>query len=116
VVGERGPSHLEDRARLGDAGGALEAARPQAPDQRGEVPGVDGLAVRRGLAADGLEAGAVRQRRRQRVAGARLVEPGERGRRRRVAGLRGRGAEEAVERTGHLLAPAFPAACMRNLR
>jgi hypothetical protein len=75
VEGEGGAARLEDPAGLGDAAGAVEPARPQPLGEGGEVPGVDEVAVGGGLAADGVEAGAVQQRRQQRVAGAGLVEP-----------------------------------------
>jgi hypothetical protein len=41
------------------------------------MPGVDRLAVDRGLTADGVEPRAVHEGRQQRVPGQRLVEPGD---------------------------------------
>jgi hypothetical protein len=61
------------------------------------VPGVDQVPVRGGLAAGGVEAGAVQQRREQGVlaGGGRLVEPGERG-----GGARQRGQQRRMRRVG----------------
>ena len=66
----------EDGAAVDDAERAVHAqAKPF--EHGGEVPGIDRLAVDRGLAADGVEPGAVQEGRQQRMAGERLVEPGE---------------------------------------
>ena len=67
----------EDGAAVDDAERAVHAqAKPF--EHGGEVPGIDHLAVDRGLAADGVEPGAVQEGRQKRMAGERLVEPGER--------------------------------------
>ena len=67
----------EDGAAVDDAERAVHAqAKPF--EHGGEVPGIDRLSVDRGLAAHGVEPGAVQKRRQQRMAGERLVEPGER--------------------------------------
>ena len=67
----------EDGAAVDDAERAVHAqAKPF--EHGGEVPGIDRLAVDRGLAADGVEPGAVQEGRQKRMAGERLVEPGER--------------------------------------
>ena len=67
----------EDGAAVDDAERAVHA-QAQPFEHGGEVPGVDRLAVDRGLAADGVEPGAVQKGRQQRMAGECLVEPGER--------------------------------------
>ena len=69
---------VEDHAAVDDAQFAVHA-QPQAFEHRGEVPGVDRLAVDGGLAAHRVEAGAVEEGRQQRMAAQRLVEPGEGG-------------------------------------
>ena len=67
----------EDGAAVDDAERAVHAqAKPF--EHGGEVPGIDHLAVDRGLAAHGVEPGAVQEGRQQRMAGECLVEPGER--------------------------------------
>ena len=67
----------EDGAAVDDAERAVHAqAKPF--EHGGEVPGIDRLAVDRGLAAHGVEPGAVQEGRQKRMAGERLVEPGER--------------------------------------
>ena len=67
----------EDGAAVDDAERAVHAeAKPF--EHGGEVPGIDQLAVDRGLAAHRVEPGAVQEGRPQRVTGERLVEPGER--------------------------------------
>ena len=67
----------EDGAAVDDAERAVHAqAKPF--EHGGEVPGIDRLAVDRGLAAHGVEPGAVQKGRQKRMAGERLVEPGER--------------------------------------
>ena len=67
----------EDGAAVDDAQRAVHAqAKPF--EHGGEVPGIDRLAVDRGLAADRVEPGAVQEGRQQRMTGERLVEPGER--------------------------------------
>ena len=67
----------EDGAAVDDAERAVHAqAKPF--EHGGEVPGIDRLAVDRGLAAHRVEPGAVQKGRQQRMAGERLVEPGER--------------------------------------
>ena len=66
----------EDGAAVDDAERAVHAqAKPF--EHGGEVPGIDRLAVDRGLAAHRVEPGAVQEGRQQRMAGERLVEPGE---------------------------------------
>ena len=66
----------EDGAAVDDAERAVHAqAKPF--EHGGEVPGIDRLAVDRGLAADGVEPGAVQEGRQQRMAGECLVEPGD---------------------------------------
>ena len=68
----------EDGAAVDDAERAVHAeAKPF--EHGGEVPGIDRLAVDRGLAAHGVEPGAVQEGRQQRMAGERLVEPGDGG-------------------------------------
>ena len=59
----------------------------------GEVPGIDRLAVDRGLAAHRVEPGAMQKGRAQRMAGERLVEPGE------AAAARARAAASAGSRS-----------------
>ena len=67
----------EDGAAVDDAERAVHAeAKPF--EHGGEVPGIDHKAVDRGLAAHGVEPGAVQEGRQKRMAGERLVEPGER--------------------------------------
>ena len=67
----------EDGAAVDDAERAVHAqAKPF--EHGGEVPGIDRLAVDRGLAAHRVEPGAVQKGRQKRMAGERLVEPGER--------------------------------------
>ena len=67
----------EDGAAVDDAERAVHAqAKPL--EHGGEVPGIDRLSVDRGLAADRVEPGAMQEGRQQRMAGERLVEPGER--------------------------------------
>ena len=67
----------EDGAAVDDAERAVHAqAKPF--EHGGEVPGIDHKAVDRGLAAHGVEPGAVQKRRQKRMAGECLVEPGER--------------------------------------
>ena len=67
----------EDGAAVDDAERAVHAeAKPF--EHGGEVPGIDRLAVDRGLAAHRVEPCAVQKGRQQRVTGERLVEPGER--------------------------------------
>ena len=67
----------EDGAAVDDAERAVHAqAKPF--EHGGEVPGIDHLAVDRGLAAHGVEPGAVQEGRQKRMAGECLVEPGER--------------------------------------
>ena len=67
----------EDGAAVDDAERAVHAqAKPF--EHGGEVPGIDRLSVDRGLAAHGVEPGAVQEGRQKRMAGERLVEPGER--------------------------------------
>ena len=67
----------EDGAAVDDAERAVHA-QAKTFEHGGEVPGIDHLAVDRGLAAHGVEPGAVQEGRQQRMAGERLVEPGER--------------------------------------
>ena len=68
----------EDGAAVDDAERAVHAqAKPF--EHGGEVPGIDRLAVDRGLAAHRVEPGAVQEGRQQRMAGERLVEPGDGG-------------------------------------
>ena len=67
----------EDGAAVDDAERAVHAqAKPF--EHGGEVPGIDHQAVDRGLAAHGVEPGAVQEGRQKRMAGECLVEPGER--------------------------------------
>ena len=76
----------EDGAAVDDAERAVHAqAKPF--EHGGEVPGIDRLSVDRGLAAHGVEPGAVQEGRQKRMAGERLVEPGD-ARRRPVPGRR----------------------------
>ena len=96
MQGEGVARRREDRAAVDDAQRAVHA-EPQAFEHRREVPGVDRLAVDRGLTAHRLEPGPVQERRAQRMAGERLVEPAERERgprqrvqQRRVGGRRRR--------------------------
>ena len=66
----------EDGAAVDDAERAVHAqAKPF--EHGGEVPGIDRLSVDRGLAAHGVEPGAVQEGRQKRMAGERLVEPGD---------------------------------------
>ena len=65
------------------------------------MPGIDRQAIDRGLAAHRVEPGAVQQRRQQRMAGERLVEPGERG-----GGLRQGGGERRIKLSGAAAAAA----------
>ena len=67
----------EDGAAVDDAERAVHA-QAKTFEHGGEVPGIDRLSVDRGLAAHGVEPGAVQEGRQQRMAGERLVEPGER--------------------------------------
>ena len=82
---------IEDGAAVDDAERAVHA-QAKAFEHGGEVPGIDRLAVDRGLAAHRVEPGAVQKGRQQRVAGERLVEPGERG-----GGLREGGGERRID-------------------
>ena len=78
----------EDGAAVDDAERAVHA-QAKTFEHGGEVPGIDHKAVDRGLAADGVEPGAVQEGRQKRMAGERLVEPGEcRGGLRQGAGQR----------------------------
>ena len=82
---------IEDGAAVDNAQRAVHA-QPQAFEHGGEVPGIDRLAVDRGLAAHRVEPGAVEEGRAQRVAAERLVEPGEGG-----GGAGERSGERGVE-------------------
>ena len=96
-VGKHQPLILiEGVARGVDDGAAVNPAearvrvQPEPFEHGGEVPGVDQHPVDSGLAAHRVEPGAVEEGRPQGVAGQRLVEPGDRGRRRcERAGQRG---------------------------
>ena len=88
---------VEDVAAVDDAQIGVHA-QPQAFDGRGEVPGIDELAVDRGLTADRVEPGAVEEGLGQGMTGQRLVEPGDGGggpgeRRGEHMGRRGRPAQ-----------------------
>ena len=81
----------EDGAAVDDAERAVHAqAKPF--EHGGEVPGIDRLAVDRGLAADRVEPGAVQEGRQKRMAGERLIEPGE-----RRGGLRQRAGQRRIQ-------------------
>ena len=67
----------EDGAAVDDAQRAVHA-QAKTFEHGGEVPGIDHQAVDRGLAAHGVEPGAVQEGRQKRMAGECLVEPGER--------------------------------------
>jgi hypothetical protein len=62
--------------RSDDAQRAVHA-QPQAFEHGGEVPGIDRLAVHRGLAADGIESGAGQKGRQQGMRTEGLIKPGE---------------------------------------
>lgn len=66
---------LEDVGAVDDAQIGIHA-QTQAFEERGEVPGIDPLPVDRGLLADGVEAGAIKEGLGQRMAGEGLIEPG----------------------------------------
>ena len=68
----------EDGAAVDDAERAVHA-QAKTFEHGGEVPGIDRLSVDRGLAAHGVEPGAVQEGRQKRMAGERLVEPGDGG-------------------------------------
>jgi hypothetical protein len=69
-------------AQLGiDDDAALDNSQPvrhteaQAFEEGGQMPGIDQLAIDRGLPADGFQSGTVEERRQQRVSSECLVEP-----------------------------------------
>jgi hypothetical protein len=64
--GQRMPRGVEDRPAVDDAQRAIHA-QPKALEHGGEMPGVDRLAVDRGLPAHGVEANAVEKSRLQRM-------------------------------------------------
>ena len=66
---------IEDGTAVDDAERTVHA-ESKTFEHGGEVPGVDRVAVDRGLAAHRIEPGAMEKGRQQRVAGERLVEPG----------------------------------------
>ena len=77
VQHQRMPGGVEDFSPVDNAERAVHA-QPQPLQHGGEVPGVDQLAVDRGLAAHRVEPGAVEESRKERMAVQRLVEPGDR--------------------------------------
>ncbi|MDO9714067.1 hypothetical protein [Paracraurococcus lichenis] len=104
----------------GEAGGVLDCPRihdplavPHGPQRQafqrgGEVPGVDQMAIRRGLAPGRIEAGPVQQGRQQRMQGGGGVEP-----RDRCAGQgKGRQQGRVPEMRGRV---SPPARCQRHL-
>ena len=94
----------EDGAAVDDAERAVHAqAKPF--EHGGEVPGIDRLAVDRGLAAHRVEPGAVQEGRQQRMAGECLVEPGE-----RRGGLR----QGAGQRRIHVFSRCRPQQCLEH--
>ena len=68
---------IEHHAAIDDAQRAVHA-QPKSFEHGGEMPGVDRLAVDGGLAAHGLQAGAVEEGRTERMTCQNLVEPRER--------------------------------------
>ena len=120
-VGKHQPLVLiEGVARGIDDGAAVNPAeagvrvQPEPFEHGGEVPGVDQHPVDGGLAAHRVEPGAVEEGRPQGVADQRLVEPGDRGRRRgERAGERGARVGSAREqRVEHwFLRPTPRATC-----
>ncbi len=71
-----GARGIDDDAPL-DNPQPVRHTEAQAFEECGQMPGVDQLAVDRGLPADGFEAGAIQECRKQRMSGERLVEPGD---------------------------------------
>ena len=92
VQHQRMTGGIEDGAAIDDAERAVHA-QPQPLQHGGEVPGVDQLAVDRGLAAHRVEPGAVEEGRPQGMDVQRLVEPGDGG-----SGLDERRGQDGVHR------------------
>jgi hypothetical protein len=107
VEGEGVMGRCEGRTAVDQRRAAAEA-EADALDQSGELPGIDCPAVDRGLATDGVEAGAPGPGRGERVAGECRIEAGDGARR----GLEAGG--EANGRWGPRVCPSTPIRMSRN--